>query len=195
MNASPAMDTGAPLLVLGAEVELQSHERLAHASRSASCGPAPAAPRPQDGELLRGRPPARAAGTLRAAPTCGSSTAGRWRSPSSALPPSSRSTAMATSRPVDRAHGRRARRSSLAERGGRHRRQAGRRGDARGGRRRRQRARPRRSATCAPASATAATCVGVMARRAVEAAAAARPRRDDPRPRQPRLGIGAPLGG
>ena len=50
MNASPAMDTGAPLVVLGAEVELRS--RAAHAeSPSPSCGPAPAARRAAPDEL------------------------------------------------------------------------------------------------------------------------------------------------
>ena len=44
MNSSPAMDTGAPLLVLGAEVELRSTGRLAHRAGSRSSGRAPATP-------------------------------------------------------------------------------------------------------------------------------------------------------
>ena len=99
MNASPAMDTGAPLLVLGAEVELRSRAARARVA-VASSGRAPARTSAEPTTSCRRRCACRRCRRARAAPTCGSSTAARWRSPSSAPRPPSRSTATATSRPA-----------------------------------------------------------------------------------------------
>ena len=54
---------------------------------------------------------------------------------------------------------------------------------------------PRRSATCAPATRYRRHTVGVIARRAVEAAVAPRARRARPVPANRAFGVGAPLGG
>jgi CO/xanthine dehydrogenase FAD-binding subunit len=90
MNASPAMDTGAPLVCLGASVVLQGpggNRSLPIEELFSGPGTTVASP----DELLiatcRRPPPAPAR------PTCGSSTAGRWRSRSSAPAPRSRSRA------------------------------------------------------------------------------------------------------
>ena len=87
MNASPAMETGGPLMCLGATVALRSSARGAHRGRR----------RPVLGAGLDGRGAATSSSSrstsrrrraARAAPTCASSTAARWRSRSSARPPS-----------------------------------------------------------------------------------------------------------
>ena len=78
MNASPAMETGAPLVVFGAEVELRSSggsRSVAVESFWSGPGRTTAAP----GEMVTGvRVPGPADGSGSA--TSGSSTGGRWRS-------------------------------------------------------------------------------------------------------------------
>ena len=87
MNASPAMDTGAPLICFGATATLRVGRRArARCARRALTGPGTTIAAPTS--CCRGRrcrPPRPGP----AAPTCGSSTGARWRSPSSAPPPSS----------------------------------------------------------------------------------------------------------
>ena len=108
MNASPAMETGGPLICFGATVTLQAaqlpprpdvraRDRARASCRLPSCSPAPGRPPPDAGELLTSVRAAGAGGRAPAAATHGSSTAARWRSRSSAPPPWSRSTAVSVS--------------------------------------------------------------------------------------------------
>ena len=156
MNSSPAMDTGAPLLVLGAEVELRSQGGSRTVALS-ELWTGPGRTSAKDDELLVSvRVPALPArsgsayvrleyrrameiavvGAAAAVTLNGDGDVEACRIALTAVAPT-----------IVRS----------AERGGRDRRQARQRGDARGRRRRRQRRRLARSATCAPASATAGT--------------------------------------
>ena len=92
MNASPAMDTGGPLLCLGATATLRSAtgERTLEA-RGAVDGPGKTVATPQ--ELLTSVR-CRCRGPARGRHTFGSSTAARWRSRWSARPRSSPSRAI-----------------------------------------------------------------------------------------------------
>ena len=149
----PAMDTGAPLVVLGAEVELQSRDGVAPRRRSQTCGPGPGRTVAAAGRALRGDPPpgarARLGQRVRAARVPAGDGDRRRRRRRVA----SSSTEDGTlARVPDRAHRRRPddHRASTAPS-----RLIGRQVDdaagARRGRRAGQRAGARRSATCAPA--------------------------------------------
>ena len=81
---SPAMDTGAPLVVLGAEVELRS-QAVPSGRRSTSSGPGPGKT-PRSPTSCASRSTCRRCRRDRAAPTSGWSTGARWRSRSSAPP-------------------------------------------------------------------------------------------------------------
>ena len=183
MNASPAMETGAPLICLGATVTLQSGSR----GRARSpidelfTGPGKTIAAPDELLIAVDLPaPGRRA---RARATSGSSTAARWRSRSSARPPSSRSTGGKVTDARDRDH--RARADDPPGAGGRG-----------GARRLRRRRRGRRGGRGAAAAAAAPisdvrgsadyrrAMAAVIARRAIEApspgTAASRPRRTAP---------------
>ena len=88
MNASPAMETGGPLVCFGATVDAPRRRPARAGSPSRTSGPGPGETTAARRRAARRRRRARARPPARAARTCGSSTAARWRSPSSARPPS-----------------------------------------------------------------------------------------------------------
>ena len=160
MNGSPAMDTGAPLVVLGAEVELRSAAGRAPRRRSRRCGPGPAGRSPSPASCAwrstcrrreRGAPGSARYVRLEyrrameiavvGAAACGRARRGRHD------PAACRIALAAVAPTIIRAPGGRARDHRPAARA------AG----ARGRRRRRGRGVAGRSATCAPARRTAAT--------------------------------------
>ena len=173
MNASPAMETGGPLICLGATVTLRSAAGERAGRGRPSCSPGPGTTGAAAGRAADRRSSCRRPPRAPAAATSGSSTAGRWRSRSSARPPSVT---------LDGGDGRRAR----ASRSRRSRRPSGacprRRSGARRLRRRRRRRRGGRAAAAAAAAAdlrrprarptTAARWPRSIARRAIEAAVA-----------------------
>ena len=167
MNASPAMDTGGPLLVprRAGRAALARRARATLADRGAVERPGRDRRRARRA-VRRDRVPLPAP-SAPAAPTCASSTAARWRSPSSAPPRASRSARRRASTDA----GSRSRPSRRRSAAARRRARADRRRADRGRARRRRRGGERRRAPDQrhPRQRRYRRhTVGVMARRAVE---------------------------